>query len=278
MIVKYILYVLILFSALSLSNSKNAEDENFKDFVNNFKAVAMHFSEPFLSKAIVKDLSMEAFKSEYIVPIVSNTMKETAERLKDDEMIEFAKALGLSYKVSRKALLLQLEDNKTFSKDAKQLEAEILEMETGNYRAIPMGWQGPKPHAVLMIIKKISDKEDYEMVLVNTGMGIQYHNAQSDKENNITPLLYRVWKKFTGIPKREFTDPNHWFIQALGLLEDDKKMVQASKDGAEADKYFYETILANFKKYEVTETNQGDDVSQGYVIRRQRSKSVFNSQ
>ena len=57
------------FSFLDIVYGTVPPDAESEKFINNFKAVAMHFAEPFLKEARVKELKMEGFDPSKITPI-----------------------------------------------------------------------------------------------------------------------------------------------------------------------------------------------------------------
>lgn len=257
-----LIYLIFLISTLkfSLSTSLNEKEEINTDaehLINNFKAVAMHFAEPFLTETHVRGLKMEGFDHRVIVPIISKFMKQSAITSKDEGMIKFAEALERSYTIWHDAYRLR---NQESDVSMDSLSERIFKMNKNEYRAFPVGWLGLYPHSLLMIISRADTKEKFfDLTITNTGMGISYHDAKADTDNNVVPLTYRVWKRFKSIPMDRFTDGDNWFIQGLGLLFDYETLKKAVKDDFKPEKYFYETFLANFKEYEVKTEDDDDD-------------------
>jgi hypothetical protein len=253
-------YIYYIFGSFEFINSISGNSvKGLEELISDFKMISMNYAEPFLEEVKIREFKMEGFVSSVVIPPVSKAMIDTGKRMQDAKFEKFGEDLGKSHDIQQRAFKLRSNSYSPaqFDAEAKKLEEVIF---SSKRIIFPVAWNGPDPHAMLMIVEPSGEK--FKLVLANTGMGVNYHIGKSD-ENGIVPLLMRTWKVYDGISREYVTEANHWFIQALGLLYDNEYMMKSNTQAGNADKYFYSTILANFELFEseqyVSEIPANDD-------------------
>lgn len=220
------------------------------DGQRDLKAVMMYFSEPFLNGATLdgKPLIGEEsiFIAEKICDNIETLRNENSNNPELAELFKFADYLRFGYTSTH----LFLFDTKKTPQEKQQMFLDKLKEQ--KVAIILSGWTG---HAIALIVKNGKSMDTFDLTVINTGLGLDYHYHSVDP-NNIYPKLSRVWMEFKNIPQDEIFSSNAWFIEAMIMMKaksflNDLAKISLSTKSTElhGPAYFYGTFLNNFREY-----------------------------
>ena len=205
-------------------------------FYQDFKVVLMYFSEPFLAGAKVGGQSLEGESTVTIVKKLTEAFDMCMERnlIADSTLMEKFKLQLLAGTRAYKSIVnysnLSTPNFDFLKMQSIAIQNDILKS-VGDFGGIiiPSGWVG---HAIALIIKPSEGSSGlFDLTVVNTGSGIEYHQHLFDSES-IYPALSRIWMQFKRIPREEFlSDENPWFIYGLILLQQQNFVASVKKIG-----------------------------------------------
>lgn len=227
-------------------------EESPATVLRDLKVCLMYFSDPFLNGAVINGTKMEG---DFCTNIATNVVEAIdALEISDPHLkglndlklfkdnlfhgVEIAQNIIASKNITS---AFQMETK------AKEIQDYLLELIKKNSSIIiPSGWIG---HAIVLYISWDKTLNTYNLAVINTGDGINFHNHTADPDD-IYPLLSQVWVKFENIPHDLIFDDNAWFFQGLISLQN-KSFVDDIKAvvGESPSTYFYGSFLANFKDY-----------------------------
>jgi hypothetical protein len=256
----------ILFIALILCLFKDSKATESVDISRDFKILLMYFSEAFLKGAVFDGLSLEGeiptAVAENIVDAI-NTVEVEHPKLPDLEGLTlFKKQLEDGIPIAEEIRNSKSDgDPSTLETEAVSVQTKFLEaLEKNDGVIMPIGWIG---HALYMVLRKRKDETKFDLAVINTGQGLEFHLHSSDP-NNIYPRLSGIWLEFQGIEADELFSNDAWFFQGLIALGKEffLKRLQKEFDGLDYltktksshpfPEYFYGSFLANFRKYFVS--------------------------
>ena len=242
---KAALFLCLKFAAASSNHRSNQINSSFFD---EFKITMMYFNDALLSNAKLRGYHVSNHESSNFegAPILSVALKLVEHARSLSEMSDYIKYLNYGISIMEKIpynfgeVMLWLD---FFHNALNNVERIIL----------PIVWMGKAPHAINIIIEKIiidnTGNNFYNLVVVNSGDGLQYHTSRADPKE-IYPQLKRLWIEFVDIPESELFDAKDpWFFKLLIHLSDSDVVENVEETSGPIVDYFYSSLLYNFKKY-----------------------------
>ena len=267
----------LLTQLTNVQGSRTIQARKFDDF----KGLMMYFNEPLLTSASLRDFRIAgddgncSFEGAFSI-LMAKKLSEVIEAVDDDEKLNlFGENLKngielmetLEFEKSRLNIPMPINHltgffrnlssgrNHNIEGEARDLQAELLEKLNASRSknktiVIPFILNG-----IVLIIEEVENTGKYNLIVVNTGDGIEYHYATKDP-NNIYSSLPHSWIRFEGIPEEEIFSKNFWFMYAfISLLKPELVGTIESQAGS-VKHYFYGSILSNFSKYMELDKNE----------------------
>ncbi|NBO25098.1 MAG: hypothetical protein EBU93_07715, partial [Chlamydiae bacterium] len=123
--------------------------------------------------------------------------------------------------------------------------ALVIKLKSEQPVIIPASWFG---HAFVLIFKKVQGKDSYDMTVINTGRGLEFHHWLADT-NKVYFALPRFWLEFKNIPKDVLFSDDAWFFLAMKQMNIKESSDKLKEVSGTLPAYFYGSLLSNFKDY-----------------------------
>ena len=279
--------ILLIFAPSVLLTGSTAVSNDTHSMFNDFKAVLMYFSEAFLKGAEFGNRAMEG-ETDLVMPKkllkVLRAYKnyghnfETLRNFKED----LNKGTIIALKISNMSTAYSLKNFVNMAQIGRTIQVDLINSisTTGQRIVIPSGWVG---HSIALIIKNAGVDGNnvclYDLTVINTGSGINYHYHRDDPEN-VYPYLSRLWIEFKSIPENLIFDPvTAWFFCALASIKQPAfatRLQQTFGNDQALPNYFYGSLLSNFKNY-LVKPGLDSDESKEKLFPEQRSGSCTMS-
>ena len=235
----------------------------------DFKAVLMFFSEPYLKGAKFGNESLEGelalVMPSKLVQVIENmetqVSKDSDPRM--ERLVTFKDRLKAGLEISEELYDLAYSvssfvDPSKMIPTAQELQRRTIAIihEKGGI-ILDSGWV---KHAIALIIEDAGNGT-FNLVVANTGAGVDYHFSSSDPDK-VYPHLSRVWMEFKGIPEDLiFNSDTAWFFVALAMINTRSFADRLEKSIGDRPMscYFYESLLSNFNDYLVKPDGSGHD-------------------
>jgi len=232
-----ILANVLVFLVPSVSLCGESRNQNTLSFTifQDFKAVLMFFSEPFLKGAKFGNRELEG-ENPLVMPckfvkiieeFFDNYKKRQDGAVRDlsgsriKTLSDYMDKLKAGTEVASKIIRLAISNHSLdhplqMISEALTIQNEAIEgIDQNKGIIIPSGWSG---HDIVLIIE-LAGNDLYNFTVVNTGEGLQYHYHRDDPDN-LYPHLSRLWIEFKNIPRKEIFDSRTaWLFCALASLK-----------------------------------------------------------
>ena len=273
-LINFFVTVTLLFKYFGIVKATDNEPISYEVF-SEFKHLMMYFNEHLLEAANLNDLVVKNIKPTAVLFGSANlirgstTLGSKATSFEGGDDTEMAVALCKAIKNTKELttdaekfvkyleigteFMKKVDKNWTDLNDlktkSKTLQDELVGYLQNNSKIIlPFAWYGSKPHATGLIIEKNTNDNSYNLIVVNTGAGLQYHYSQADP-NNIYPWIKRLWIEFENIPESVIFSNDNWFLYMFIIMQNDNELRKIESDSGSIPAYFYESILSNFREY-----------------------------
>lgn len=250
-------FAIILQVMAPLKGSPTALGKQEQTMLSQLKVVLMHFIEPLLVDANIKNYNMEGHNTqsvlEHLIPLISGVTDKA--KCSDERILlqNFQKKLSGGFDLFRDHLALSstavtypAEDRvskkiKSLSKVIQVLEEKESIYIPFSYSLIPMG------HAMSMVIKGNSHGR-VDITVINTGQGSEYSKFVKDPAG-LSVMMRVPWIEFVDVPKRLLTDNENWFAHGIIAMKDPSFMKQIEMRDEEIGHYIYGSFLGNLAEY-----------------------------
>lgn len=227
-----------------------------KKVLRDLKLVLMFYSDAFVSGSRINDFSLDAedrvFVANNIISAIKSIEESTPYLVEIKNLTKFKERLATGVEITNqissneaKCTLVDGNDN-GLNDDITTQNMLIKKLETESKIIIPSGWAD---HAVVLQLELNKKDQTIDLVVINTGDGVNFHNHQPDPDG-VYPVLTQVWIKFKDIPINFLFDESAWFLKGLKyiLKRSFVDKVKTTLNGSFST-YFYESFLANLDKY-----------------------------
>ncbi len=251
-LLKFFIFSNCLSCALAAKKGqKSAPPPTETSFLNELKPLLMHFAEPFLNQASIKNFPLDALSPPEFVPHVCYALKSF--KTKNDVFLSFAADLKKAEELWSSTQSIVLDSvypaspavNEAISKLSDQLFPKNDKI--GSKKIVFFDWKHPGgPNQWTIFVVKRTADDAVNLAFINTGTGAQYHSKVDDPN---TDAMIVPWLEFKNVRIADLTSHGNWFAHGILAMKNQAYTDELVKRDNDLAYYIYGSFLGNLGEF-----------------------------